>query len=180
MHETERKNGSQSSNLYVFNRFPNSEPPKERKMNHPNKTIILPKTKNQEITKRKENNPIDQPSHAVKNLPNTHIEDLDPTFTSDRVPGPFVQAVKYFFPEAGTIEEYWKMTTIAAYRHNYENETDKILEIAIHSFKQMINKLKAKAVRNPISYYFGVLSRKLEELYFEELLDMGFCEGELE
>ncbi|UQX53520.1 hypothetical protein M5V91_22695 [Cytobacillus pseudoceanisediminis] len=31
VHETERKNGSQSSNLYVFNRFPKCEPPKKKK-----------------------------------------------------------------------------------------------------------------------------------------------------
>src|SRR3954468_16727943 len=34
VYEMERKNGSQSSNLYVFNRFPQSEPPKQEKMNH--------------------------------------------------------------------------------------------------------------------------------------------------
>jgi N-acetylglutamate synthase-like GNAT family acetyltransferase len=38
--ETERKNGSQTSNLYVFNRIPSNEPPKQEIMNHPNK--ILP------------------------------------------------------------------------------------------------------------------------------------------
>ncbi|MEH7252623.1 hypothetical protein V7111_10905, partial [Neobacillus niacini] len=30
IHETERNNGSQSSNLYSFNRFPASEPPKRK------------------------------------------------------------------------------------------------------------------------------------------------------
>src|SRR3954466_12541443 len=34
IHETERKNGSQSSNLYSFNRFPQSDPPKTKKLNH--------------------------------------------------------------------------------------------------------------------------------------------------
>lgn len=44
VHETERKNGSQSSNLYVFNRFPKNEPPKQEEMNHQYKTINLSKT----------------------------------------------------------------------------------------------------------------------------------------
>ncbi|MED3549350.1 hypothetical protein [Cytobacillus praedii] len=44
VYETERKNGSQSSNLYVFNRFPSSEPPKEERMNSLNKTSNLSKT----------------------------------------------------------------------------------------------------------------------------------------
>ncbi|MGG1397308.1 hypothetical protein ABE288_05680 [Bacillus salipaludis] len=30
VYETERKNGSQSSNLYIFNRFPQNEPPKQQ------------------------------------------------------------------------------------------------------------------------------------------------------
>jgi hypothetical protein len=55
VYETERKNGSQSSNLYVFNHFPTSEPPKQESMNRPNKTINLLKTeKDQKIKKRKE------------------------------------------------------------------------------------------------------------------------------
>ncbi|WP_409276151.1 hypothetical protein V1499_11190 [Neobacillus sp. SCS-31] len=36
IHETERKNGSQTSNLYFFNRFPTIEPPKPEILNHPN------------------------------------------------------------------------------------------------------------------------------------------------
>ncbi|TCN22603.1 hypothetical protein [Mesobacillus foraminis] len=174
VHETERKNGSQSSNLYVFNRFPASEPPKEEKLNHPNKTISLPKTKNQENNKRKENVHTDTTGNFEVKQPDT----LDDTFTSDRIPVPFKQAVAYFFPEVRIIEEYWKMARIAAYRNNYENDLEKVVDTAIPSFKQMISKLKAGSVRNPISYYFGILMKKFEVLYFEELFDMGFCEGE--
>lgn len=95
--ETERKNGSQSSNLYSFNCFPTPEPPKQEKMNH-HKTSNLSKTNTQENNKRQEEAP-----------------SLDFTFTNDRVPQAFVQLVKYFFPEARTIEEYWRMTKVAAY-----------------------------------------------------------------
>ncbi|OLS35426.1 hypothetical protein BTR25_19715 [Bacillus sp. MRMR6] len=42
-YETERKNGSQSSNLYIFKRFPKNEPPKAETLNH------LIKTSNQLI-----------------------------------------------------------------------------------------------------------------------------------
>lgn len=92
VYETERKNGSQSSNLYVFNRFPSNEPPKQETLNHPNETIILFKTENKKINKR-----------------NEASDALDHTFVSNHVPQPFVQLVKYFFPEAKTIEEYWHM-----------------------------------------------------------------------
>jgi hypothetical protein len=158
VYETERKNGSQSSNLYVFNRVPSIEPPKEEKMNHHNETINLSETINQKITKREE-----KPVH------------LDNTFVSDRVPQPFVQLVNYFFKEAKTIEEYWHMTHIAAYRNNREKETEQVLETAIRSFKQLISKLKSnKKIKNPIAYYYGILEKKLQELYYQELFEMGF------
>lgn len=156
VHETERKNGSQSSNLYVFNRYPKSELPKKEKMDHPNKTINLSKTsKNQKNTKRNETG-------------------LDHTFTSDRVPKPFVDVVKYFFPEAKNIEEFWRMTNMAAYRSNREHDQAQVLDTAIHSFKQLIRKMKPSSVAKPIAYFYGILNKKLEELYFEDLLEMGF------
>ncbi|WP_248278560.1 hypothetical protein [Bacillus sp. DNRA2] len=46
VYETARKNGSQSSNLYVFNRCPLAEPPKQEKLNHPKETNNHSKTKN--------------------------------------------------------------------------------------------------------------------------------------
>ncbi|MCQ6277163.1 hypothetical protein JMM81_20010 [Bacillus sp. V3B] len=157
IHETERKNGSQSSNLYVFNRFPQNELPKQRKLDHPNKAINLSKTTQQDLNKRSK-----------------ETTELDHTFTSDKVPQDFVQAVKSFFPEAKTIEEYWRMTVIAAYRNNREKNKSQVLSTAIHAFKQMINKLKSQRIRKPISYYYGVLNKKFTDLYFEELFEMGF------
>jgi hypothetical protein len=156
VYETERKNGSQSSNLYVFNRFSSNEPPKEEKMNHQNKTINLSETNNK-INKRTE--------EPIK---------LDHTFVNDRVSPSFVQLLNYFFQEAKTIEEFWHMTQIAAYKSNCEKETDQVLETAIRSFKQLISKMKAKKLRNPIAYYYGILEKKFQELYFQELFDMGF------
>ncbi|MGV3466637.1 MAG: hypothetical protein ACO1OT_15270 [Heyndrickxia sp.] len=157
IYETERKNGSQSSNLYVFHSFPNLEPPKEEKLDHPNKTNNLSKTIHK-LKKRKES-------------------ELDYTFTNDSVPPSFVQFAKYFFSDAKTIEEYWRMTMIAAYRNNREKEYDIVLEYSILSLKQLIRKMKLTkhGVRNPIAYFYGVLNNKFEELYFEELFEMGFC-----
>ncbi|MCM3569337.1 hypothetical protein [Neobacillus mesonae] len=156
VYETERKNGSQSSNLYVFNRFPTSEPPQQEGMNQPLETSILLKTeKAQKNTKRKE-----EPSP------------LDHTFVSHRVPQPFVQLVNYYFPEAKTIEEYWHMTTIAAYRHNSENQTETVLEVAIDSFKQLIRKLKfTRAVKKPIAYFYGILNNQFFKRYYQEMYE---------
>ncbi|WP_313801700.1 hypothetical protein [Cytobacillus sp.] len=156
VYETERKNGSQSSNLYIFNCFPTSEPPKMKKMNHLNKTSHLSKTNKKDNKKRKE-------------------DELDHTYTSDRVPHAFMQVVKCFFPEMKRIEEFWRMAIIAAYSHNRESEEKMITTLAIHSFKQLIRKMKsAIEIKNPIAYFYGILHKKLEELYFEELFELGF------
>ncbi|MEH7346838.1 hypothetical protein V7122_23695 [Bacillus sp. JJ1532] len=158
VHETERKNGSQSSNLYVFKRFPNSEPPKKEKLDSPIKTSNLSKTN-------------------IKNNKKRNVGDtcLDHTYTSDRVPNDFVQVVKYFFPEAKSIEEFWRMTIIAAYRHNRVNDRERVLSIAISSIKQLIRKMKTAAkVIKPLAYYYGILDKKLQELYFEELYEVDF------
>jgi hypothetical protein len=153
IHETVRNNGSQSSNLYSFNRFPQSEPPKANKLNQPKETNNLLKTNHQENTKRNE----------------APIE-LDHTFVSDKVPQTFVQLVKYFFTDAKTIEEYWHMVQIAAFRFDYDQNTEDILSIAINSFKQLIRKLKStKTIGKPIAFFYGILTNKLKELYLDQL-----------
>ncbi|NWQ43410.1 hypothetical protein MLOOGBEN_22180 [Bacillus sp. EB106-08-02-XG196] len=110
IYETERKNGSQSSNLYSFNRFPQCEPPKAKKLDQPIETNNLLKTNKQKNNKRNE----------------APIE-LDHTFVSDKVPQAFVQSVKYFFSDSKTIEEYWHMVQIATFRFEYDQNTDTFL-----------------------------------------------------
>jgi hypothetical protein len=153
IYETERKNGSQSSNLYSFNRFPTSEPPNAKKLDHPKETNNLLKTNNQKNNKRNE----------------APIE-FDYTFVSDKVPQTFVQLVKYFFTDAKTIEEYWHMVQIAAFRFECDQNTEDVLAIAIQSFKQLVRKLKStKLVVKPIAFFFGILTNKLKELYLNQL-----------
>lgn len=161
VHETERKNGSQSSNLYVFNRFPNNEPPKKEKMNHLNKTIILSETNIIKNNKREETA--------------QHQAPVDQLFVSDRIPKPFVELAKYFFPSVKAIEEFWKMTNIAAYKNNQENETETILSVSLDSFKQLVRKMKSSVtVKNPLAYYTGILNKKFQDIYFGELFELGF------
>jgi hypothetical protein len=155
IHETERKNGSQSSNLYSFNRFPQSEPPKAEKLNYPKETNNLLKTNIKKTTKRNE----------------APIE-LDHTFVSDKIPQTFVQLVKYFFSDAKTIEEYWHMVQIAAFRFECNQHTEDVLAIAIQTFKQLIRKLKTtNQVIKPIAFFYGILTNKLKEHYLQQLLE---------
>ena len=160
VYETSRKNGSQSSNLYVFHRYPSpcihSEPPKDEKMN-PHKETMNPLKANKKDRKKR-----------------NEEHKWDSTYTSDAVPKPFSNLVKCYFDQADVIEEYWKMTKIASYRNNREKDTDVVLEHALSAFKQRIRKLKMTKVKNPYAYYYGVLNNKFTQLYFEELFHMGF------
>jgi hypothetical protein len=176
VHETERKNGSQSSNLYIFNRFPKSEPPKEEQLNHHNKTNNLFKTKeiDQKIIIRKE-----EASPSEKLTEGTLPEfNLDHTYTSERVPNKFIQLVKVFFSEVKTIEEFWRMTTIAAHKHGHKEGMGQVLHIAIQSFKQLIRKIKLGRIIKPIAYYYGIVNKKFSEMFFEEWLELGINDEE--
>jgi hypothetical protein len=174
VHETERKNGSQTSNLYEFNRFPANEPPKQEIMDHPKETNNLLKTeKEQKINKR-----IEKTATVIHNLEKIEsketplLDELNHTYVSNRIPQPFVQLVKYFFSDAKTIEEFWHMTQIAAYRNNSEKDTQQMLEIAIESFKQLIRKMKfTNAVKKPIAYFFGILEKVFNRRYYDALYD---------
>ena len=133
-------------NLYVFNSFPISEPPKPQQLNHLIETSNLLKTE-QKIKKRKE-----------------EVAGLDYTFVSNRVPKRFVDFVKSFFPEAKVIEEYWHMVHILAFDYRLHEETDVIVDLAIDSFRQLIRKLKfTNKVRNKIAYFYGILKEKFFE-----------------
>ncbi|MCM3118651.1 hypothetical protein M3610_26045 [Neobacillus sp. MER 74] len=156
VYETERKNGSQSSNLYIINRFPSNELPKEEILNHPKETNNLSKTeKDQKIKERKE-----------------EASELDHTYVSDRVPQPFVQLVKCFFPEAKTIEEYWRTVNLAASSYEGDLDIHHIQNVAIQSFKQLIRKLKfSRNVKNPFAYFYGIAENKFCVLFHQLLKD---------
>ena len=173
---TSRKNTSTSTNLWIFKRFvPSSATidtpqtqdeqvkpaPTKRGIVHqltPLKTSIISKANNQYINKR---------TVTAANKPFTENSSLDHTFTSDSVPKEFVMTVKPFFDDAKTIEEYWKMVKIDTYKIRgilLDDET--ILYTAMHSFKQMIRKLKAGRInKEPIAYFKGVLNKQITDAY---------------
>ncbi|PWW20213.1 hypothetical protein DFO73_11627 [Cytobacillus oceanisediminis] len=157
VYETERKNGSKSSNIYVFNRFVkaeepsisvNAEPSKPEELNPP-QTDNLSKTNNKNNNKRTED----------VNYSETKRETLDASFVSERVPAEFVSLVKCFFDDAKQIEEYWKMVIISAYKNKITGE---IIEIALQAFRTLIRKIKFSSVTNPYGFFYGVLNRKFK------------------
>jgi hypothetical protein len=184
VHETERKNGTQSSNLYIFNRFPMNELPIEEKLSQHNKTISPIKTNIKKNNKRETapegNESVEIASLKITETPEaiSKSEELyNYLFVSDRVPSAFAELVKYFFPKAKSIEEFWRMSRISAYRNNYENEDATLLSLSLDSFRQLVRKMKSKVtVKNPFAYYTGILNKKFQELYFAELYEMGFAQ----
>jgi predicted component of viral defense system (DUF524 family) len=90
---TERKNGSQSSNLYVFNRYSIiNEPPEQEILDHHNKTIIPLKTNIKKNNKRAltaaTENTIENSANTEKAINAATAEKApeDHLFVSDRVP----------------------------------------------------------------------------------------------
>jgi hypothetical protein len=65
------------------------------------------------------------------------------------------------------------MSKVAAYRNNFEKDTDLLLSVSLDSFRQLVRKLKSKVeVKNPIAYFTGILNKKFRERYFEELYEI--------
>ena len=166
VYETERKNGSQSSNLYVFNRYPVKEDvsfsqtielPKEEKLNCP-QTSNLSKTSNQNnINKRNDN---------------VQKENLDASYTNNRVPSEFRDFVKCFFNDTKTIEEFWKIITIQTYYYTYMSVDDKV-SLAIDAMKQLIRNVKfGRKVRNVFGYYYAIVEGTLDREYENTLHEM--------
>ncbi|MDE8562761.1 hypothetical protein PNH38_02550 [Anoxybacillus rupiensis] len=172
VYETERKNGSQSSNLYVFNRYPVKEDvsisqtielPKEKKLNCP-QTNNLSKTSNQNNINKRNENVSDKKYLGDK---------LDGSFTSSRVPAEFRDLVKCFYDDYKTIEELWKVIQIQTYYLTYYSLDDRI-SLAIDSFKQLIRNIKqGRKVRNIFGYYWGIVQKKLDAEYKSILFEVA-------
>jgi hypothetical protein len=62
------------------------------------------------------------------------------------------------------------MVQIAAFRFDYDQHTDDILNIAIQSYKLLVRKLKStKSVVKPIAFFYGIITNKLKELILNQV-----------
>lgn len=158
VHNTSKR-GYQAHNVYVFMSYPISE-----ETTNSTKEVVQSENIDAPI---KANNP----SESINLLNNKRIDgNLDHTYVSSRVPKRFTELVKCFFDDAKTIEEFYKMYRISTYWLTAYDSED-LLDIGLDSFKQMVRALKRNKVRkNPCAYYYGVLQRKLDELYHELII----------
>ncbi|USK45510.1 hypothetical protein [Cytobacillus oceanisediminis] len=151
--ETVRKNGSQSANVYAFQRF---ELPKSEKLNH-HKTVNPIKTNNNKNKLKRTT--VSQGQLQAKDMK------LDAAFVSESLPLKFVEFVKYFIDDAKHIEEYWHLVKCAAMKFKI---TENISETAIQSFKVLIRKVKLCRVKNPYGFFYGVLNKKFKALFLQQ------------
>lgn len=178
---TVKAKGGQGHNVYIFQEFKTNGVPKARKLSHRGKAETVTGSKIEEAKNKGETislfkatkiKLLNKRTGTAANKPFTENSSLDHTFTSDSVPKEFVMAVKPFFDDKKTIEEYWRMVQIDTYHIRggsgftplLDDET--ILYTAIHSFKQMIGRLKAGTIKTkPIAYFKGVLNKQITDAY---------------
>jgi hypothetical protein len=163
------KRGYQAHNVYVFMPYvveeTSQEVPKVPTNEVPVSATIEVPIKANNLTK----------TSVIKNkrIDALEVDSLDSDYVSDRVPKRFTDLVKCFFTDAKTIEEYYRMYRmyrmyrISTYWLEMAYDSDTLLSIGLDAFKQTIRKLKSSKVRKPIAYYYGVLQRKLDGLYYE-------------
>lgn len=164
--ETVRKNGSKSSNVYVFNRFETAElsftdgtePSKDEKLNQP-QTINLSKTINiKKINKRIDNGN----SKMFKN------KQFGKEFVNPNIPEEFVNLVSCFYGDFQTIEEFWRMTKIAEHKSGYNLTDFDLLDASLESIRETVKALKLNKVKkNVFAFFFGCMQKILKGLYME-------------
>jgi hypothetical protein len=183
--EMERKNGSQSSNLYVFNRYVSQvvsapvqvvpvekeaentadvslnstiEPPKSENLNHPKTSNLLETNKIKDINKRIEND----------NQNIIHNVQLGKEYINKNIPQEFVKLVTCFYGDFQTVEEFWKMVNIAKHKAGYEVADFDVLDVAKESIRETVKALKINKVKkNVFAFFYGTMQKMLKKLYKE-------------
>ncbi|UCZ55030.1 hypothetical protein LGQ02_10025 [Bacillus shivajii] len=170
-----RTSGGQSSNLYVFQPYPNDGGSSSRKKQSGLAQSYVPKRRlhsNEPPYQQKLNHLIKTKEYKTNKLLNKRKESLDHSYTSDYVPYSFQNLAKNFFDCADTIESYWRMVRICAYKNNYETEQNLMIDTAIKAFKQTVRTMKKKTIHRPIAYFYGVLNNKFEDIYMFEVNEL--------
>lgn len=160
---TFKGDGKQSHNVYVFQRY---------QIVSDSSTIDVPESAKIDGA-YKTNNLLETNNHFNKRNDNVQKENkLDASYTSNRVPEEFRDFVKYFFDDAKTIEEFWKIITIQTYYYTYMSVDDKV-SLAIDAMKQMVRNIKqGRKVHNIFGYYWGIVGAILDREYENTLHEM--------
>lgn len=155
---TTRKNGSQSSNIWVFNQF----------LNTIDTPIQQENLSNQQSSKSGLTPPQTSKNIKTSNILNKRNQRLDYTYTSKLVPDSFTRLVGYFFDDFQVVEKYWSRAQIAVRKYGF-NDVDLINNIAQEAFKATIRAIKVKRVRDMYGYFYRVAESKFKAKYTGDL-----------
>jgi hypothetical protein len=155
-----RSNGSQSSNLWVFNRFIATDTPREgtREVNSP----VNQQSENDEmtspikLTKSKTNNHKTIHTEFVSSSNNQFESTLQSKYIPSWINEEFFKAAKPYF-ELDRIEEMWRISVI----HSRINklQSNHLILASIQSLKVVVRKMKKTVISNPMGFYNGVSLR---------------------
>lgn len=152
MYETERKNGSKSSNVYVFNRFCSQvEPSNDEQLNHP-------KTSNSQANNIKNK---DIRTHE-------HVRNDQPKVISNFVNKSFANYAAYFFP-VKQIEELYRISYI--HSKLFKLTSEDLQAASEEALRVLVAKIKKRNVESVNGYFNGIVKRIFRKYQLNNMFD---------
>ena len=110
----------------------------------------------------------EQPKNVSTNKNIRKVPRLDSTFTASFVPKEFVLAVRPFFDDAVTIEDFWKSVYLDTKMICDIVASETITYTAIDAFKQAVRGYKRGKVKTTLIRYFtGTFKKLMDQVYFD-------------
>ncbi|MEH7393327.1 hypothetical protein [Bacillus sp. JJ1474] len=158
VHELVRKNGSKSSNLYVFNRYVSNAEQSDS-------TILW--SENSSISQSNEPS-IDDNLNRAKTINlsksskqlNNIRKDKPVSFVNPWVNGEFARFAEYYFHCPKQINEMWKISFLNAKK--FDIASGDLATLSIRCLQALLTKMKGKRIKNPLGYYTGVIRKQMQ------------------
>ncbi|OZI11822.1 hypothetical protein CEW92_09850 [Bacillaceae bacterium SAS-127] len=154
VYATERKNQSQSSNLWVFNRWINND---------------TPKTKNEQPEPASHQEKVVEPlaPHETSTLSKTN-KSLK-TRSLKHVPESFISYAKAIWNDSAMIKECYRVVQLSTKFYFHYTDEDRT-KLGREALAILFRKLKnGKKMKRVFGYYWGIVNRLLDERHFEVL-----------
>lgn len=134
VHESTRQNGSQSSNIYVFNRYQSQdEPPKSEQLNHQ----------------------LNSQSIKSTNIKKERQESFDHSHVSSNVPEQFIQATRSHLGNAESILKAWSRLSLCTRKLGTESLKISHIDDFIKTYQEVIYKFKSGKVKDLFGYLYS-------------------------
>ncbi|UTI42128.1 hypothetical protein [Niallia sp. RD1] len=151
IHQTERKNGSKSSNVYVFNRF---EPSNQQQLNHA-------KTINSQTTQIK-----DKEIRTEEPVRNDQ-----PKVISNFVNKSFADYAAYFF-QVEQIEELFRISYI--HSKLFKLTSNELETASNEAIRVLVSKIRKRKVKNVNGYFNGIVRKVFKKYQIINLFNEVF------